>query len=157
MAVLRLEDLTGSCEAVVFPKSFARLADHLILDARLLVWAGVDRRDERVQLIVDDCCSIDDLHLLVVDLPVNQAGDTAVQHRLRDCLQRHRPDAMKRETAEALVPVVARVLDGERGRCVQLGAQFCVADGGSTARALCAAGLQASLVPLLDSPGVSKG
>jgi DNA polymerase-3 subunit alpha len=157
MAVLRLEDLTGSCEAVVFPKSFARLADHLILDARLLVWAGVDHRDERVQLIVDDCCSIDDLHLLVVDLPVNQAGDTAVQHRLRDCLQRHRPDAMKRETAEALVPVVARVLDGERGRCVQLGAQFCVADGGSTARALCAAGLQASLVPLLDSPGVSKG
>ena len=50
MAILQLEDLTGSCEAVVFPKSYARLSDHLIAETRLLVWAGVDRRDERVQL-----------------------------------------------------------------------------------------------------------
>ena len=61
MAVLQLEDLTGSCEAVVFPKTHARLADHLMVDARLLVWGSVDRRDERVQLIVEDCRSIDDL------------------------------------------------------------------------------------------------
>jgi len=55
MAVLQLEDLSGSCEAVVFPKTYARLADFLMVDARLLIWASVDRRDEQVQLIVDDC------------------------------------------------------------------------------------------------------
>ena len=39
MAVLQLEDLTGSCDAVVFLKSYARLADHLMLDSCLFVWA----------------------------------------------------------------------------------------------------------------------
>ena len=73
MAVLQLEDLTGSCEAVVFPKSYARLADHLMVDSRLLVWASVDRRDDRIQLIVDDCRSIDDLQLLMVDLQIGRA------------------------------------------------------------------------------------
>jgi DNA polymerase III alpha subunit len=49
MAVLQLEDLTGSCEAVVFPKAYARLADHLMVDARLMLWASVDRRDDRLR------------------------------------------------------------------------------------------------------------
>jgi DNA polymerase-3 subunit alpha len=123
MAVLQLEDLTGSCEAVVFPKTYARLADHLMVDARLLVWASVDRRDERVQLIVDDCRSIDDLQLLMVELPAEQAADIAIQHRLRECLHRHRP---AQEEAGGRVPVVALVRQGDQTRFVRLGSQFCV-------------------------------
>jgi DNA polymerase-3 subunit alpha len=147
MAVLQLEDLTGSCEAVVFPKSFARLADHLMVDARLLVWAAVDRRDERVQLILDDCRSIEDLRLLLVELPAEQAGDIAIQHRLRECLLQHRPG---QEEVGVRVPVVARVLDAERSRYVRLGAQFCVADGESALQTLCTADFRASLLSPLD-------
>jgi DNA polymerase-3 subunit alpha len=123
MAVLQLEDLTGSCEAVVFPKSYARLADHLMVDARLLVWASVDRRDDRVQLIVDDCRSIDDLQLLMVELPAEQAADIGIQHRLRECLHRHRPP---QEEAGGRVPVVALLRSGGESRFVRLGSQFCV-------------------------------
>jgi DNA polymerase-3 subunit alpha len=126
MAVLQLEDLTGSCEAVVFPKSYARLADHLMVDARLLVWGTVDRRDDRVQLILEDCRSIDDLKLLIVELVADQAADIAVQHRLRDCLHRHQPP---QEEAGRRVPVVALVRDQDQSRYVRLGYQFCVADG----------------------------
>jgi DNA polymerase-3 subunit alpha len=36
------------------------------------VWASVDRRDDRVQLIVEDFLSIDDLQLLMFDLPAEQ-------------------------------------------------------------------------------------
>ena len=125
MAVLQLEDLTGSCEAVVFPKAYARLADHLMVDARLLVWGSVDRRDERVQLIVDDCRSIDDLQLLMVEIPAEQAADIAVQHRLRECLHRHRPP---QDEVGSRVPVVALVRQGDQARFVRLGSQFCVAD-----------------------------
>jgi DNA polymerase-3 subunit alpha len=142
MAVLQLEDLTGSCEAVVFPKAFARLADHLMLDARLLVWAAVDRRDERVQLILDDCRSIDDLRFLVVELPADQAGDIAIQHRLRECLLQHRPG---QEEVGVRVPVVARVLDDQLSRYVRLGAQFCVADGESAVATLTSASFKVSL------------
>jgi len=142
MAVLQLEDLTGSCEAVVFPKTYARLADHLMVDARLLVWATVDRRDERVQLIVDDCRSIDDLQLLQVELDPQQAGDIAIQHRLRECLTRHRPG---QEEAGVRVPVVALVRQGAETRWVRLGPQFCVADAPAAAQTLAAADFTVSL------------
>jgi DNA polymerase-3 subunit alpha len=126
----------------VFPKSYARLADHLMLDARLLVWATVDRRDERVQLIVDDCRSIDDLRLLMVELPADQAGDIAIQHRLRECLQAHRPG---QEEVGVRVPVVARVLDAQLSRYVCLGPQFCVADGELAMATLASASFKVSL------------
>ncbi|MFM9110982.1 MAG: DNA polymerase III subunit alpha [Prochlorococcaceae cyanobacterium] len=142
MAVLQLEDLGGSCEAVVFPKSYARLSDHLMVDARLLLWGSVDRRDERVQLIVDDCRSIEDLQLLMVDLPAEDAADIAVQHRLRECLQRHRPP---QEEAGLRVPVVARVRLGQEQRYVRLGPQFCVADAEAARATLAAAAFEASL------------
>ncbi len=142
MAILQLEDLTGSCEAVVFPKTYARLADHLMVDARLLVWATVDRRDDRVQLIVDDCRSIDDLQLLQVELDPQQAGDIAIQHRLRECLTRHRPG---QEEAGVRVPVVALVRQGAESRWVRLGPQFCVADAPAAALTLAAADFRVSL------------
>jgi len=147
MAVLQLEDLTGSCEAVVFPKSYARLADHLMVDARLLVWASVDRRDDRVQLIVEDCRSIDDLQLLMVDLPADQAADIAIQHRLRECLHRHKPS---QDEAGLRVPVVALVRQAGQTRFVRLGPQFCVGDVGAALDTLTAADFQARISsPLL--------
>jgi len=148
MAVLQLEDLTGSCEAVVFPKSYARLADHLMVDARLLLWAGVDRRDDRVQLLVDDCRSIEDLQLVMVELAPEQAGDIAVQHRLRECLTRHRPG---QEEAGVRVPVVALVKHQDETRFVRLGGQFCVADAPAAVQTLASADFRAWLRSPLGS------
>ena len=142
MAVLQLEDLTGSCEAVVFPKSYARLADHLIVDARLLVWGSVDRRDDRVQLIVEDCRCIDDLQLLMVELPAEQAADIMIQHRLRECLHRHRLAA---EDSGLRIPVVALVRSADQERFVRLGHQYCVGDAGAALQTLTAAAFQARL------------
>jgi DNA polymerase-3 subunit alpha len=149
MAVLQLEDLTGSCEAVVFPKSYGRLADHLMVDARLMVWASVDRRDDRVQVIVEDCCSIEALQFLLVELPAEQAGDIAIQHRLRECLQRHRPD---QEPGVQRVPVIAKVLGPGSSRYVRLGHQFCVSDPDSAVESLKAAAFRASLMGASAQP-----
>jgi DNA polymerase-3 subunit alpha len=147
MAVLQLEDLTGSCEAVVFPRAYARLADHLMVDARLLVWGSVDRRDDRVQLIVDDCRSIDDLQLLMVELEADQAADIAIQHRLRECLQRHRPP---QDEVGMRVPVVALVQQRQETRFVRLGPQFCVADAAAALDTLAAADFRARIsAPLM--------
>ena len=84
MAIIQLEDLTGSCEAVVFPKSYERLSDHLMVETRLLIWGSVDRRDETVQLLIDDCREIDDLRFLLIDLRPDQATDINIQHKLRE-------------------------------------------------------------------------
>ncbi len=145
MAVLQLEDLSGSCEAVVFPKTYARLADHLMVDARLMIWASVDRRDDRVQLIVDDCRAIDDLQVLLVELPAEQANDIAVQHRLRECLTQHRNE---QEQACRRVPVVALVRRDHETRYVRLGHQFCVNDASAAMGTLS----QAAFTARLSSP-----
>ena len=135
MAILQLEDLTGSCEAVVFPKSYARLCDHLMAEARLLIWAVVDRRDDRVQLIIDDCRAIDDLEILLVELTPERAADIAIQHKLRECLQKHRPE---REELGVKVPVVAEVRQNNAVRYVRLGQQFCVRDASAALESLVA-------------------
>ncbi|MEN9860794.1 MAG: hypothetical protein RLZZ515_1276, partial [Cyanobacteriota bacterium] len=142
MAVLQLEDLSGSCEAVVFPKTYARLADFLMVDARLLIWASVDRRDEQVQLIVDDCRVIDELKVLLVELDGSEASDIAVQHKLRECLTQHRTD---KDEAGVRVPVVAMVRHHGQTRFVRLGHQFCVRDSEAALSSLTAQAFRARL------------
>ena len=43
MAILQIEDLTGSAEGVVFPKSFYRLSDYLLTEVRLLIASAIDK------------------------------------------------------------------------------------------------------------------
>ena len=125
MAILQIEDLTGSCEAVVFPRSYIRLSEYIVREARLLVWGSVDKRDDRTQLIIDDCRPIDDLRFLLVDLLPEQAKDIEIQHKLRECLHKHR---IEKDEYGVRVPVVASVTRGESVRYVKLGPQFCVND-----------------------------
>ncbi len=125
MAIVQLEDLSGSCEGVVFPKTYERLSDHLVTESRLLIWGSIDRRDDRTQLIVDDCSLIDDIRLLIINLSSDQAGDIEIHHRLRECLYKHRPEKGDKGVR---VPVIASIKDGERTLHVRLGHQFCVKD-----------------------------
>ena len=107
-----------------------------MVDARLLLWGQVDRRDDRVQLIVDDVSLIDQLDLVVVRLDGQQAADITVQHQLRECLQQHRIDP---ETLGSRVPVVAEVQAADQRCFVRLGHQFCVNDAQAAAASLTAA------------------
>jgi DNA polymerase-3 subunit alpha len=87
---------------------------------------------------------------LLVELPVDQAGDITIQHRLRECLQRHR---LGQDEAGVRVPVIARVRDADRSRYVRLGSQFCVADGASALHTLESAAFQVSLLSPLQEAG----
>jgi DNA polymerase-3 subunit alpha len=95
-----------------------------------------------VQLLVDDCRSIEDLQLVMVELAPEEAGDIAVQHRLRECLTRHRPG---QEEAGVRVPVVALVKQHDQTRFVRLGGQFCVADAAAAVQTLASADFRAWL------------
>ncbi len=53
MAVLTLEDLNGSIEAVVFPRVYERSAEVFKDDAILVIEGKVDTRGERPQIVVD--------------------------------------------------------------------------------------------------------
>jgi len=87
--------------------------------------------------------------LVLVDLPADQAGDIGIQHRLRECLQRHRPND---DEVGLRVPVLARINDHQRSSWVRLGQQFCVADADAALATLSSADFQASLLHPLQAP-----
>ena len=77
--------------------------------------------------------SIDDLRLLLVDLQADQASDIAIQHKLRECLQKHSPS---KDDFGVRVPVVASIREGNQVKYVRLGHQFCVRDAEEAALTL---------------------
>lgn len=147
MAILQIEDLTGQSEAVVFPKSFDRIGHHLIGDRRLMVWGKVDRRDDRLQLIIDDAEPIEDVRMVMVELDPSLAGDIEQQHRLRNVLRNHQGDDPK----AARVPVIAVIGGQQQRQYVRLGAQFRVKDPEATVSALVKADFKAKTTPLISA------
>ena len=125
MAIVQLEDLSGSCEAIVFPKIYSRLSEYLLTDTRLLVWGTIDKKSDKTQLIIEDCRQIDNLKLLVINLDSSQASDIRIQNTIRDCLIKFKPD---REKCGTKIPVLAAVKHEESVTYVKFGDQFCVGD-----------------------------
>ena len=125
MAIIQLEDLSGSVEAVVFPKTYVKLSEFLLTDTRLLIWATIDKKSDKTQLIVDDCREIDNLKLLIINLDSIQAGDIKVQNKIRDCLVKFKPDKNKCGTK---TPVFASIKHNNHLTYVKFGDQFCVGD-----------------------------
>jgi DNA polymerase III subunit alpha len=54
MAFVKLEDMTGSIEIVVFPKTYARTTDFWVNDQILLVTGKLDEKEERLTILADD-------------------------------------------------------------------------------------------------------
>ncbi len=54
MAFIRLEDLTGSIEVVIFPKIYARSASLWVRDAAVMISGKVDQKDDRLVILADD-------------------------------------------------------------------------------------------------------
>lgn len=53
MAIVKMEDLTGTTEVVCFPETFEQVQEHLEVDAILEVTGKADRRNDEPQIIVD--------------------------------------------------------------------------------------------------------
>ncbi|WP_414753376.1 OB-fold nucleic acid binding domain-containing protein [Anabaena sp. CCY 9910] len=144
MAILQLEDLTSQSEAVVFPKTYERISFLLQVDARLIIWGKVDRRDEQTQLIVEDAEPVETVQMVMVELQPQQAANIEELHRLKTILQEQCGDKEK-----AKMPIIGIVQSENSRRLVRLGWQFCVQDARITVQALQNARFPAQLKPLI--------
>jgi DNA polymerase-3 subunit alpha len=54
MAFVKLEDLTGTLEVIVFPRIYSRTVDYWHIDRILTVSGKIDEKDDRLTLLVDD-------------------------------------------------------------------------------------------------------
>ncbi|NUN64991.1 trans-splicing intein-formed DNA polymerase III subunit alpha C-terminal partner DnaE-C [Pseudanabaena biceps] len=157
MAILQIEDLTGSTEAVVFPKTYDKVKHLLEKDKRVMVWGKIDRRDEQTQLIIDDMQPIESVRMVKVELTSEQARDRQVLERLKKALNpnpsysnssnsnnsygkssygRNEPDTSNK------IPVIASI--EYMPKLVRLGNQFWVQDEVTAVKALQEAGFKAS-------------
>lgn len=146
MAILQIEDLTSQTEAVVFPKTYERISFLLQVDARLIIWGKLDRRDEQVQLIVEDAEPVETVQMVMVELNPQQASNIEELHRLKTILQEHSGDKDK-----AKMPVIGIIQTESSRKLVRLGWQFCVQDARITVQALQNARFPAQLRPLTGS------
>jgi len=159
MAILQLEDLTGSTEAVVFPKTFDKVKHLLEKDKRLMVWGKIDRRDEQTQLVIEDMQSIESVRMVRVELTREQASDRQVLQQLKTALNpnpnygnshqgnssygRNEPDTSNK------IPVIAAI--EYMPKLVRLGNQFWVQDEQTAVQALLKAGFKATYDALVTS------
>ncbi|MDZ8053911.1 MAG: OB-fold nucleic acid binding domain-containing protein [Aulosira sp. ZfuVER01] len=146
MAILQIEDLTSQSEAVVFPKNYERISSLLEVDARLIIWGKVDRRDEQTQFIVEDAEVVDTVKLVMVELTPLQAVNIEERDRLRNILKEQSGDKDK-----AKIPVIGIVQDGNSRQLVRFGRQFWVQDSLSTVIALQNGRFPAHIKPLTGS------
>ncbi|HEY9642382.1 MAG TPA: DNA polymerase III subunit alpha [Coleofasciculaceae cyanobacterium] len=146
MMALQIEDLSGQAEAVAFPKTFERVGDLLQVDARLMMWGKVDRRDDRTQFIIEDAEPVDDVRMVMVELEPQTAGDVVKQHHLRTVLLEQRGEEEKGK-----ILVIAVIKGVDRRELVRLGAQFRVQDHQAAVAALMKAGFQASTTSLVNA------
>jgi len=144
MAILKLEDLTGHIEAVVFPRVYEQIDSLLVADARLIVWGKVDRKDDDgLQLIIENAEAIDKVEMVMVELNIEQAGDLQKQQYLKSILQEQSGDKEK-----ATTPVIAIVTAANQRQLVRFGRQYWVQNCHTAIAALKAANFLAYAQPL---------
>lgn len=138
MAFLQIEDLTGQAEAVVFPQAYEKIESLIKIDARLIVWGKVDKKDDQVQLIIEDAELIEEARMVVVELTPPQANDSGHNQRLKSILQ-----GQAGEKNQAKIPVLATVPASLHRQFVRFDSKYWVQDCTAAVNALKAAGFSA--------------
>ena len=93
MVVLRLEDLEGSAEVLVFPEPYQKFAPQIRENAVLILTGEVSRREDPAKLIAHDLCPLTEAparfaQRLSLHLPASHLQDAQLE-RLRDLLRQH--------------------------------------------------------------------
>ncbi len=136
MAILQIEDLTTTGEAVVFPKTYDRINPILQVDAKLIVWGKVDKKDDQAQLLVDDAEPIENIELIVIEMTPQQATTIEEHHRLRTILKDLKEQSGDKDRGKGKIPVIGIIKAENSRQLVRFGRQYWVQDSRSAIMAL---------------------
>jgi DNA polymerase-3 subunit alpha len=137
MAIVQMEDLSGQAEGVVFPKSYKQIEQFIKADARIIVWGKVDRKDEQIQMIIEDAEFIETVQMVVVELPPERVTKDGLTH-LRTILKEY-----SGQKNHAKRPVLATVATSQQHQFVRFDSKYWVQDYKAAINALNNAGFPA--------------
>ncbi len=144
MAFVTLEDVSGQAEGVVFPDSYESLQPNLVEGNHLILWGKTDKRDDKVQLIIEAVEPIEQVKMVMINLNPQQAMSPSSQSNLKSILQEQSGDK-----GSAKVPVVAIVGQGNQRQFIRLGQNYWVQNDQNTVQSLHQAGFDAYSQPLV--------
>ena len=144
MAFVTLEDVSGQADGVVFPDSYESLQPDLVEGNHLILWGKTDKRDDKVQLIIEAVEPIEQVKMVMINLNLQQAIDVSSQSKLKGILQEQSGDK-----SSAKVPVVAIVGQGHQRQFIRLGQNYWVQNDHNTVQSLNQAGFDAYSQPLM--------
>jgi DNA polymerase-3 subunit alpha len=148
MAFVTLEDVSGQAEGVVFPDNYERLLPALIEDRQVMIWGKIDKREERIQLMIEDIEAIEAVRMVMINLTPQQIFNNSAQQQLKNILRSSATD----NKTKGRVPVLATVTEGLQKHVIRFGENYWVEDPHQALDSLQQAGFQASSKPLVSSP-----
>jgi len=74
MAILKLEDLEGAVEILVFPRAFARISSHIQANSIVHIRGILDRKEETPKIIVEDLFPFEEIYKLITAMNINLSG-----------------------------------------------------------------------------------
>ncbi|MGD1911654.1 MAG: OB-fold nucleic acid binding domain-containing protein [Rivularia sp. (in: cyanobacteria)] len=146
MAILQIEDLTTTGEAVVFPKTYELINPILQVDAKLIIWGKVDKKDDQSQLIVDNASPVENVELVFIEMTPQQAITLEEHHRLRTILKDLKEKSGEKEKGK--IPVIGIIKGENSRRLVRFGRQYWVQDSTTAIMALRNGSFFARIQPL---------
>ncbi len=146
MAILQIEDLTTTGEAVVFPKTYERINEVLRVDDKLIIWGKVDQKDDQAQLLVDDVEPVDNIELIVIEMTPQQATNIEEHHRLRTVLKDLKEQSGEKEKGK--IPVIGIIKSENSRQLVRFGRQYWIQDSRTAIMALHNGRFNARIQPL---------
>lgn len=74
MAILKLEDLEGSVEALVFPRSYQKISRYILLSSVVMVRGELNLKEDTPKVLVNDLFPMDEIYRLVSHININLSG-----------------------------------------------------------------------------------
>lgn len=94
MAMLTIEDLTGKCDAVAFPKTYEEFQEFLQPEKMVFLHGSVEKRNDRSQIVINDVIPIEEsiemlAGTLIIRLPAGKVPKETLDE-LKEVLQQHK-------------------------------------------------------------------
>jgi len=74
MAILKLEDLDGAVEILVFPRAFAKISSHIQANTIVHIRGVLDLKEETPKIIAEDLFPFEEIYKLITAMNINLSG-----------------------------------------------------------------------------------
>ncbi|MCX5694659.1 MAG: DNA polymerase III subunit alpha [Candidatus Omnitrophica bacterium] len=93
MAILKLEDLEGAVEVLVFPRTFAKISSHIQANTIVHIRGVLDLKEETPKIIAEDLFPFEEIYKLITAININLSGIREnIFESLKELLETHRGD-----------------------------------------------------------------